>query len=81
MESAGMNYTQELVDELNLLMQFDLNSIQEGIKIHSSAGKDMVRAAERLHEKGITSQNDGGYLTDFGIECAEKAQTLHSVLK
>lgn len=76
-----MSYTQELVDELNLLMQFDLHSIQEGIKIHSSAEAGVIKAAERLYEKGITSQSDGGYLTDFGIECAEKVQTLHTVLK
>ncbi|MBC8519932.1 MAG: TIGR02647 family protein [Gammaproteobacteria bacterium] len=75
-----MSYTQELVDELNLLMQFDLHSTQEGIKIHNSAGVGMVKAAERLHKKGITSQKDGGYLTDFGIECAERAQTLHDML-
>ncbi len=75
-----MIYTEKLLDELNVLIQFDLHSTQEGIKIHSSAAPGMIRAAERLHEKGLITLPDGGYLTDLGIECAEKAQTLHNVL-
>lgn len=75
-----MIYSQELLDELNVLMQFDLSSTQEGIKIHSSAALELIKAAERLHSKGIVTQTDGGYLTQLGIECAEKAQALYSVL-
>ncbi len=75
-----MTYTQELLDELNILMQFDLHSTQEGIKIHSSAAPSLIEAAERLHQKGVITQADGGYLTDFGIECAERVQALHGML-
>lgn len=75
-----MMFSEELLDELNVLMQFDLNSTQEGIKIHSSADPRLIRASERLHRKGVISQTDGGYLTQLGIECAERAQTLYSTL-
>ncbi len=75
-----MIYTEELLNELNVMMQFDLHSTQEGIKIHSSASPGLIEAAKRLNEKGLITQPDGGYLTDLGIECAEKAQTLYSVL-
>ncbi|HIJ23926.1 MAG: TIGR02647 family protein [Gammaproteobacteria bacterium] len=75
-----MIYTEERLAELNVLMQFDLNSTQEGIKVHSSANPELIQAAERLHSKGIISQADGGYLTSLGVECAEKAQSLYNVL-
>ncbi|MBT3308826.1 MAG: TIGR02647 family protein [Gammaproteobacteria bacterium] len=75
-----MTYTEELLDELNVLMQFDLNSTQEGIKVHSSANPRLTEASERLHNKGVITQADGGYLTQLGIECAEKAQALYRVL-
>jgi uncharacterized protein (TIGR02647 family) len=73
-------YTEERLNELNVLMQFDLNSTQGGVKIHSSADPAMIEAAARLYDKGLISQRDGGYLTNLGIECAEKVQRLYSVL-
>lgn len=75
-----MTYTEERLNELNVLMQFDLNSTQGGVKIHSSADPEIIEAAERLHNKGLISQKDGGYLTNLGVECAEKVQTLYAVL-
>ena len=67
-------FTQDLLDELNLLSQFDLKSLQAGIKVHSSAGHETVEAAERLYSKGLTTQVDGGYLTDRGVEMAQSVQ-------
>lgn len=70
----------EFIEELNLLSLFNLDSIQEGIKIHHEAGADKVEAAQRLFEKGIITQVDGGYLTNLGIEAAEHAHALINLL-
>jgi uncharacterized protein (TIGR02647 family) len=75
-----MSYTEELVNELNVLILFDLSNSQEGIKVHKSAEKDAISAAKRLHEKGLITQKDGGYLTGLGLDAAEHAQTLLTIL-
>lgn len=75
-----MNYNQELVDELNVLVLFDLLNHQEGIKVHKSAAPSAIAAAQRLYEKGLVTQKDGGYLTNLGLDAAEFAQTLLTVL-
>ena len=75
-----MALTAELAEEIKLLTHFNLASIQEGIKVHGSANPDMVSAAERLFEKGLVSQSDGGYLTDLGIEAAEHVQAVFTIL-
>lgn len=75
-----MSYNQELVDELNVLVLFDLLNHQEGIKVHQSAAPSAVAAAKRLYEKGLVTQKDGGYLTNLGLDAAEFAQTLLTIL-
>jgi uncharacterized protein (TIGR02647 family) len=75
-----MVMTVELVEEINILAHYNLTSIQEGIKVHGSAKPELIAATERLFEKGLVSQIDGGYLTDLGIEAAEHAQTLLTIL-
>lgn len=76
-----MMYTAGIIDELNILNLFDLSNHQEGIKIHkSSAEKSSVEAAQRLHDKGLTTQADGGYLTALGLDAAEHAQNLLTIL-
>lgn len=76
-----MPFTSEHIDELNLLAMFDLSSAQEGIKVHQhSAAPEMVAAAQRLHNKGLVTQKDGGYLTSLGSETLEHAQRVLSVL-
>ena len=62
-------------------MKFSLRSMQEGIKVHHDAEISLVEAAERLHSKGMISQIDGGYLTDRGVEVAEKAHALIAALE
>ena len=69
-------FTQDILDELNLLAKYNLESLQTGIKVHASAGHETVEAAERLFEKGLTTQLDGGYLTDRGVEMAQKVQVV-----
>ncbi|WP_111494464.1 MULTISPECIES: TIGR02647 family protein [Marinobacter] len=76
-----MAFTSDQLHELNLLTLFNLHSTREGIKVHShEATFDAVAAAERLYDKGLTTQKDGGYLTQLGIEAAEHAQSLLSIL-
>ncbi|MET0950010.1 MAG: TIGR02647 family protein, partial [Pseudomonas sp.] len=39
-----------------------------------------IAAAQRLFEKGLTTQVDGGYLTSLGLEAAQHAQSLLTIL-
>jgi len=71
-----MHYTEEQTAELNILMYYSLRSGDQGIKIHSTAAPEKIAAVRRLHEKGLVTQKDGGYLTDLGREAAEHAQAL-----
>lgn len=75
-----MPFNQERVEELSVLMQFNLDSMQEGIKVHANAEPSIIAATQRLYDKGILTQSDGGYLTDLGIEAAELADKLLSIL-
>jgi uncharacterized protein (TIGR02647 family) len=75
-----MPYTPDLVDELNTLIRFDLETSQQGIKVHKNADPDVIAATRRLHEKGLLSLADGGYLTGLGRDAAEHAQALLTIL-
>jgi len=74
-----MQYNNALTEEINLLMKFPDTSM-EGLKIHHTADQWMIDAANRLHEKGLTSRHDGGYLSDLGKEAAESATLLISLI-
>lgn len=75
-----MHYTSDLTDELNILVLFNLTTTQEGLKVHKTAEPAKIAAVERLHDKGLVTQIDGGYLTDLGREAAEFAQNLLTIL-
>mgnify|MGYP003391943201 FL=1 len=75
-----MSWTPEIIAELEVLCLYNLDSTQEGLKVHSSAGPERVAAAQRLFEKGLLSQDDGGYLTSLGLETAAHAQAVLTVL-
>jgi uncharacterized protein (TIGR02647 family) len=75
-----MPYTQDLVDELNILVRYNLSTTQEGIKVHKTAAPEIIAATQRLHEKGLLSHKDGGYLTNLGREAAEQAQAVLDLL-
>lgn len=75
-----MSYTINLIEELNILALYNLNTSQEGIKVHTTAEQDAIEATRRLFEKGLLSQEDGGYLTGPGRVAAEHAQTLLTIL-
>lgn len=75
-----MAFNQDKTDELNLLLKFPTQSLMQGLKIHHDASQSMVLAAERLYEKGLITQPDGGYLTDLGIDVADHARQVASAL-
>lgn len=76
-----MRYNQQISDELNILARYNLKTTQEGLKVHSSANSEVVAAAQRLFEKGLISQADGGYLTELGRKAAEHTQDLLSIMR
>lgn len=75
-----MSIKQELVDEIELLLRYNLDSTHEGIKVHDSAGEPLVGAVKRLHEKNLVDSVDGGYLTVLGHEAAEHIQAALRIL-
>jgi len=70
----------DLVDEINVLKMFDVSSSQLGIKVHHDAESNVVEATERLYNKGLISQKDGGYLTGLGRDAAVHAKDLLTIL-
>lgn len=76
-----MSLNPEMVSEINLLLQYPESSHMNGIKIHHHAEKATQAAAQRLFDKGLIDQPDGGYLTDAGIELHEHLRVIHSALK
>ena len=75
-----MPYTPEIIEELRLLSRFNLDTSQEGIKVHSTADAPVIAAAIRLQGKGLITQADGGYLTILGRTAAEHTQNLLQIL-
>ena len=75
-----MSFTPELVAELEALALFDLESTLEGLKIHQHAAPEKIAAAQRLFDKKLIDQPDGGYLTSLGRDAAEAVQVLLSIL-
>ncbi|MBU1310157.1 TIGR02647 family protein [Rheinheimera muenzenbergensis] len=75
-----MPISAELNAEIRILTLFNLDSAMEGIKVHQSADADALAAINRLYDKGLVTQPDGGFLTDLGIHCAEHLQTALRIL-
>jgi len=75
-----MPFTQKQIDEMEILIRFNPKSTMEGIKVHKTAKPELVSAVERLYEKNMVTQVDGGYLTDLGREAAELSQSLLTML-
>jgi len=76
-----MRLSDDLVAEIRFLSLFNLESQQEGVKVHANADAELIAAADRLYQKGIISQPDGGYLTDLGVELAEHTQKMLMILQ
>ena len=75
-----MSYTKKQVEEMDILLLFNLAATEEGIKVHKKAGSNAVAATSRLYEKGLITLVDGGYLTNIGFRAAEHAQQLRTIL-
>ncbi len=76
-----MSWNKDILEEIDLLKLFPSDSIQEGLKIHSSAASSRIEAARRLFDKGLISQQDGGYLTGSGVQALQHIQALDSLLQ
>ena len=72
-------FTQALLQEMNLLLRFSDSSL-DGLKIHHTAQSEIIEAARRLYEKGLTTRVDGGYLTELGREAHDVADLLTGLL-
>lgn len=66
--------------EINVLKMFDLSSSQLGIKVHHDAESETIQATQRLFDKGLITQTDGGYLTGLGRDAAEHSTNLLTIL-
>jgi uncharacterized protein (TIGR02647 family) len=75
-----MPISPQLNAEIRILTMFNLDSAREGIKVHQSAEADTLAAINRLYDKGLVTQPDGGFLTDLGIHCAEHLHTALRIL-
>ena len=71
-----MRYTDDQMAEMDILIRYNLQSTQQGIKVHSKANTEQIEAVQRLFDKGLVTAVDGGYLTDLGRKAAEHAQAL-----
>lgn len=72
---------QNILEEIKLLNHFSADLTASGIKVHEhDAAPEVVAAAERLFNKGLTDHIDGGYLTDRGIEAAQLTHQLVKIL-
>ncbi|WP_263261854.1 TIGR02647 family protein [Pseudomonas sp. RIT-PI-S] len=76
-----MTYSPELIAEIELLSLFNLGNTLEGLKVHQTATPAAIAAAARLHEKELITLPDGGYLTSLGLEAAQHAQALLTILR
>ena len=75
-----MQYSKDQMEEIDILIRYNLQTTQQGIKVHSNANNSQVHAVQRLFDKGLVTQSDGGYLTDLGRKAAEHAQALILIL-
>lgn len=75
-----MMFNQDEIEELNVLARYNLDSMQAGIKVHSSADAQVIDATQRLFNKGLITLQDGGYLTGLGLTAAQHAQDLLQIL-
>lgn len=75
-----MALSPELIAELEILSFMAASTAQEGIKVHKAAGPDAVAAAARLHQKGLLTHVDGGYLTSLGRDAKAHVEGVLTIL-
>lgn len=72
---------QQQIDQIEVLLHFNLETTLQGLKIHHDARPGLVSAAKQLHGLGLITEHDGGYLTDLGHEAAEHLQMALQIMK
>ncbi len=72
---------QQQIDQIEVLLHFNLETTLQGLKIHNDARPGLISAAKQLHELGLITEHDGGYLTDLGHEAAEHLQLALQIMK
>lgn len=75
-----MTIPASVLDEISILALFNPASALEGIKVHSGAEPAAIAAAQRLHDKGLITQTDGGYLTALGQEAVRHLDAFLTLL-
>lgn len=75
-----MPISTDLTEELRILARYNLSTTLEGLKVHHTAAPETIAAIKRLYDKKLVTQEDGGYLTDLGIETAEHIQKALTIL-
>jgi uncharacterized protein (TIGR02647 family) len=75
-----MAFSDKMKEELDLILMFPSSSLMQGIKVHHDASPQRIDAAQRLFDKGVITQPDGGYLTDLGYDLADHARILRAAL-
>lgn len=70
----------DFIDAIKLLSCFELDNLQQGIKLHQDCEPTLRQTADRLYQKGILTAADGGYLTPFGMTLREQLQPLINAL-
>ncbi|EOD53588.1 TIGR02647 family protein [Aeromonas molluscorum] len=73
--------SEDFVHELKVLACFDPANLSVGIKLRSDMSDALRQAAGRLHQQGLISTEDGGYLTPFGMTMVEHLQHLLVALR
>lgn len=71
----------DVINQLKILACFDPANMSLGIKLRSDMSEELCQAAVRLHQQGLISAEDGGYLTPFGMSMVEHLQHLLVALK
>tara|TARA_R110002096_G_scaffold370918_2_gene564392 strand:- start:46 stop:291 length:246 start_codon:yes stop_codon:yes gene_type:complete len=74
-----MRLDSDIIEELGLLKRFSMGG-PLAMDLSDSPDEDIVAAAERMFEKGLITQADGGELTDAGREAIEHMDRLFNLL-
>ena len=74
-----MHIDPELIDELALLRRFSMGG-PVAMDVHDNPDPAIVAAAERMHDKGLITEPDGGQLTESGREAIEHMEKLFNLL-
>lgn len=75
-----MIFTPELVEELEMLNHYTPSTTQVGLKVHTTANPAAISATQRLFDKGLVTQVDGGYLTPLGTEAVTNLRQVLTIL-